>query len=81
MPAPRPPLLQQRLTAMGERIRLRRTKLGLSQEALADAAGLHRTYIGSVERGERNVSVGNLYALADALGLTVNELLSDARTC
>ena len=48
---------------------------GVSQEALADLAGLHRTYVGSVERGERNVAVDNMEALANALGLDISELL------
>ncbi|MDP9181464.1 MAG: helix-turn-helix transcriptional regulator [Actinomycetota bacterium] len=60
---------------MGEGVRELRLKRGLSQEALADKAGLHRTYIGSVERGERNVSLGNAYALADALGVGIAKLL------
>lgn len=61
----------------GLRVRALRNALGLSQEALADIAGLHRTYIGSVERGERNVTLSNIYALADALGVPAQELLSD----
>jgi transcriptional regulator with XRE-family HTH domain len=53
--------------------RLRRAQ-GLSQERLADRAGLHWTYVGSVERGERNVSVDNIGKLAWALGVEVSDL-------
>lgn len=48
---------------------------GISQEGLAELAGLHRTYVGSVERGERNIAVDNMEALANALGLDICELL------
>jgi transcriptional regulator with XRE-family HTH domain len=51
---------------------------GLSQEELAHAAGLHRTYIGSIERGERNISLGGAWRLADALEAPLAELL---QTC
>ncbi len=61
----------------GLRVRALRNAQGLSQEALADAAGLHRTYIGSVERGERNITLSNIYALADALNVPAQELLRD----
>jgi transcriptional regulator with XRE-family HTH domain len=70
------PRLADRLKSFGQQVRERRLARSLSQEALADLAGLHRTYIGSVERGERNVSVGNAYALADALNTEVASLLS-----
>ncbi|WP_349531140.1 helix-turn-helix transcriptional regulator [Bradyrhizobium sp. NAS80.1] len=56
-------------------IRLRRAK-GLSQEALADVCGLHRTYVGSVERGERNVTLSTLEVFADALRVSVIDLLT-----
>ena len=59
-------------------IRLRRAK-GLSQEALADVCGLHRTYVGSVERGERNVTLSTLEVFADALKVSVIDLLTKGR--
>ena len=58
-------------------IKARRLELGWSQEALADAAGLHRTYIGSVERCERNISIDNIERIAEALGVSPKELLSE----
>jgi transcriptional regulator with XRE-family HTH domain len=63
--------------SFGLRVRALREALGQSQEALAEIAGLHRTYVGSVERGERNVTLSNIYALADALGVPAQELLRD----
>jgi transcriptional regulator with XRE-family HTH domain len=66
--------------ALGEAIRLERLKSGMSQEVLAFTSGLHRTYIGSVERGERNVSLRNIVAISKALGLaSAAELLSAAK--
>jgi transcriptional regulator with XRE-family HTH domain len=64
----------QRRRARGERLRTLRAERELSQEGLADLADLHRTYVGSVERGERNVSLDHLYALADALGVSARDL-------
>jgi transcriptional regulator with XRE-family HTH domain len=58
-------------------LRHHRALQGLSQEALADLAGLHRTFVGSVERSERNISIDNVEKLATALKLTTAELLSE----
>lgn len=63
------------LRAFGAHVRELRLAAGLTQETLADEAGLHRTYVGSLERGERNVSVINLYALAAALQVRPGSLL------
>jgi transcriptional regulator with XRE-family HTH domain len=57
-------------------LREARQAVGLSQESLADKAGLHRTYVGSVERAERNISIDNIERLATALGLSASELLA-----
>ncbi len=62
------------LRELGDRLRGRRDRLGWTQEDLAARAGLHRTFVGSVERGERNVSVLNLRALAKALRVALAEL-------
>lgn len=60
---------------LARNLRSIRAKKGISQEALADLAGLHRTYVGSVERGERNISIDNIEKLAGALGVMVTDLL------
>ena len=59
----------------GENVRWHRTNKGLSQEALADLSGLHRTYIGGIERGERNISLVNIVRLANALEVEIIKLL------
>lgn len=60
--------------SFGRRVRELRTSRSLSQEELALRAGLHRNYVGGVERGERNVGLDNVYALARALGVTVADM-------
>lgn len=65
------------LTEFGQRVRRRRHELGLSQEDLAEQAGMHRTYVGSIERGERNVALVNIIRLCDALRTSPQDLLHD----
>lgn len=62
------------LLSFGQAVRRRRTALGLSQEELADRAGLHRNYIGGIERGERNVGIKAVFALAIGLECAPYEL-------
>jgi transcriptional regulator with XRE-family HTH domain len=59
---------------LGKQVREIRTAQGYSQESLADAAGLHRTYIGAIERGEQNVSIENVARIANSLDVKIAEL-------
>ncbi|OIQ78913.1 anaerobic benzoate catabolism transcriptional regulator [mine drainage metagenome] len=68
-------LRQPAKVRFGIKLRLAREGLQLSQELLADMAGMHRTYIGQVERGERNISVDNMEKLAAAVNLPLWEML------
>jgi transcriptional regulator with XRE-family HTH domain len=61
-----------------QRLRQIRQNRELSQEELADLAGLHRTYVGSVERGERNISIDTMERLAKALDVDITDLLKEA---
>lgn len=61
---------------LARNLRKLRAKRSLSQEALADLAGVHRNYLGGIERGERNVGIDNLEKLARALGVSIAELVS-----
>ncbi len=60
--------------AFGNRVRTLRSEGGYSQEAFADAVGLHRTYIGAIERGEQNVSIDNIARIAKALKVPISRL-------
>lgn len=65
------------LISLGLTIKKNRLNKNISQEELADMCGLHRTYVSSVERGERNVSLINLVSLSKALDIKLIELLKD----
>lgn len=63
------------LIAFGNRIRQLRLEKKWSQEKLAEKTGFHRTYIGMIERGERNPSLKNINVFAKAFGISISELL------
>jgi transcriptional regulator with XRE-family HTH domain len=65
--------------ALGKRLRDLRLQSGISQEALAAEAGVHRTYLGGIERGERNPSLANLHKLAQALGVDLATLFKGVK--
>ena len=57
----------------GQKVRAEREKLGLSQEAFASRAGVHRTYVGMIERAEKNITLENIEKIAKALGIRIAE--------
>lgn len=61
---------------LGKRIRDLRSKAGFSQESFADHCGLHRTYMGGVERGERNLTIQSVMTVAKGLGISMSKLLA-----
>jgi len=65
------------LQRFGDRLRSIRLRKGISQEKLAEIAGVHRTFVSSVERGERNISLQNIARLAKALEVTMARLMPD----
>ncbi len=65
------------LRSLGDRIRERRVERGLTQEQFGEQCSLHRTFIGSVERGERNVSILNLRVIARVLRIPLAELFPE----
>ena len=65
------------LLALGQRIRELRTEQGYSQEAFADRCGVHRTFMGTIERGESNLSFSNIAKVAATLGITLSDLFVD----
>lgn len=76
-PASRKLSARQRVAA---NLKARRLALGLSQEDFAHRAGVHRTYVGSVERGERNVSIDTIERFAKALGVDVSDMVGSRST-
>jgi len=68
------------LKSFGERVRGIRALKGLSQEELARLAKIDRTYIGGIERGERNAGIKNVWRIADALGVPAADLFRDGGT-
>lgn len=72
MPTP----LSTATRVFGERVRTRRQSLGLSQEALADRCGVHWTFLGQVERGQRNLALHNILKLAAGLKVDPGELIT-----
>jgi len=66
---------QQECIAFGRRIRTLRSRRGFSQESFAEAADVHRTYIGGIERGERNPTLTTIYRIAEALNVRPSQLL------
>lgn len=65
------------LERFGERVRELRSDQGYSQESFAHEVGIDRTYIGGIERGERNVALRNIERIANALGVTLSDLMED----
>lgn len=63
------------LILFGQKVRERRTSQGLSQEKLATKAKVHRTYIGMIERAEKNITLENMQKIANALGARLSDLL------
>lgn len=65
------------LEKFGGKVREERLRLGFSQEQLASKAGVHRTYIGMIERAEKNITLENISNVARALGLSISELTKE----
>jgi transcriptional regulator with XRE-family HTH domain len=66
-----------RIVAFGERVRQIRKEKGLSQEALADLAGIDRSYMGHIERGDQNITLTKIYQISEALKVPAKMLLAD----
>lgn len=65
----------ERMIAFGKRVREMRKSKGISQERLAEMAGIDRSYMGNIERGEKNVTLKKAYEICDALDVEIKELV------
>jgi len=68
------PFKSEVLRKFGEKIRVERIRLNLSQEELAAQAGVHRTYVGMIERAEKNITLENIEKFSKALGVEIKDL-------
>lgn len=66
---------QYMLLRFGRKVRAEREKRGISQEKFGEMAGVHRTYVGMIERGEKNITLLNIEKIAEALDLTLKQLM------
>ncbi|MGE6572450.1 helix-turn-helix domain-containing protein [Psychrobacter namhaensis] len=65
----------ERMIAFGKRVREARKSKGISQERLAEMAGIDRSYMGNIERGEKNITLKKAYEICDALGIEIRDLV------
>lgn len=65
----------ERMIAFGKRVREARKSKGISQERLAEMAGIDRSYMGNIERGEKNITLKKAYEICDALEIEIKELV------
>ena len=65
------------LKRFGHKVREERTKIGISQEELGSRAGVHRTYIGMIERAEKNITLQNIEKICKALNITIGDFFKD----
>ncbi|EGR0745820.1 helix-turn-helix transcriptional regulator [Vibrio parahaemolyticus] len=71
----------EKLVLFGQRVRTLRKRKGLSQESMAALAGLDRSYMGHIERGEKNITLLKIYQISEALGIEVSDLFPREQDC
>ena len=70
----------ERMIAFGRRVREARKNKGISQESLAEMAGIDRSYMGNIERGEKDVTLKKVYEICDALEVDINDLVQQSQS-